>query len=300
MKGTYMEMENNLPASKNAKSNIKSRKLLSKIFEGFFFLAIAFGILMLVLLLTNIFKTGFGWLSMDFITSMPSRFPKKAGIYSALIGSIWVIGLTFLFSFPLGVGTAIYLEEYSDKKNWFNNMLQINIANLAGVPSIVYGILGLAVFVRLMAFERSILSGALTLALLILPVIIVSSQEALKAVPNELRHGSYALGVSKWLTITGVVLPYAMPGILTGTILAMSRAMGEAAPLIIVGAAGYIAFLPKSVMDSFTVLPIQIFNWTSRPQAEFQNIAAAGIIVLIALLLTANATAIFLRNKYEK
>lgn len=300
MKGTYVEMENNIPGSKNSTSNLKSRKLLSKVFEGFFFLAIAFGILMLVLLLTNVLKTGLGWLSLDFITSLPSRFPKKAGIYSALIGSIWVMGLTFLFSFPLGVGTAIYLEEYSDKKKWFNKMLQINIANLAGVPSIVYGILGLAVFVRLLAFERSILSGALTLALLILPVIIVSSQEALKAVPNELRHGSYALGVSKWLTITGVVLPYAMPGILTGTILAMSRAMGEAAPLIIVGAAGYIAFLPKSIMDSFTVLPIQIFNWTSRPQDEFQNIAAAGIIVLIALLLTANATAIFLRNKYEK
>ncbi|AHM56895.1 phosphate ABC transporter membrane protein 2, PhoT family [Peptoclostridium acidaminophilum DSM 3953] len=300
MKGTYVEMENNISGSKNSSSNLKSRKLLSKVFEGFFFLAIAFGILMLVLLLTNVLKAGLGWLSLDFITSLPSRFPKKAGIYSALIGSIWVMGLTFLFSFPLGVGTAIYLEEYSDKKKWFNKMLQINIANLAGVPSIVYGILGLAVFVRLLAFERSILSGALTLALLILPVIIVSSQEALKAVPNELRHGSYALGVSKWLTITGVVLPYAMPGILTGTILAMSRAMGEAAPLIIVGAAGYIAFLPKSIMDSFTVLPIQIFNWTSRPQDEFQNIAAAGIIVLIALLLTANATAIFLRNKYEK
>jgi len=300
MKGTHADMENNIYTDANKSSNLKSRKLMSKIFEGFFFLAIAFGIIMLIVLLANIFKTGVGWLSLDFITNLPSRFPKRAGIYSALVGSIWVIGLTFLFSFPLGVGTAIYLEEYSDKKKWFNNLLQINIANLAGVPSIVYGILGLAVFVRLFGFERSILSGALTLALLILPVIIVSSQEALKAVPNELRHGSYALGVSKWLTITGVVLPYAMPGILTGTILAMSRAMGEAAPLIIIGAAGYIAFIPRSIMDSFTVLPIQIFNWTSRPQAEFQNVASAGIIVLIVLLLSANALAIFLRNKYEK
>ena len=300
MKGIENVVDSSMIKGVGSRSNIMKRRMQSKFFEMFFFGAIMFGILMLMVLMANIIKEGIGWLDIDFITSFPSRFAKKAGIKSALVGSVWVMSLTFLFAFPLGVGTAIYLEEYSDKKKRFNKILQINIANLAGVPSIVYGILGLAVFVRFMGFERSIISGALTLGLLILPVIIVSSQEALKSVPNELRHGAYAIGVSKWQTITGVVLPYAIPGILTGTILAMSRAMGEAAPLIIIGAAGYISFLPESVMDSFTVLPIQIFNWTSRPQAEFQNIAAAGILVLMVLLLSANAVAVIIRNKYEK
>ena len=300
MKGIENVVDSSMIKGVGSRSNIMKRRMQSKLFEMFFFGAIMFGILMLMVLMANIIKEGIGWLDIDFITSFPSRFAKKAGIKSALVGSVWVMSLTFLFAFPLGVGTAIYLEEYSDKKKRFNKILQINIANLAGVPSIVYGILGLAVFVRFMGFERSIISGALTLGLLILPVIIVSSQEALKSVPNELRHGAYAIGVSKWQTITGVVLPYAIPGILTGTILAMSRAMGEAAPLIIIGAAGYISFLPESVMDSFTVLPIQIFNWTSRPQAEFQNIAAAGILVLMVLLLSANAVAVIIRNKYEK
>ncbi|SHJ08707.1 phosphate ABC transporter membrane protein 2, PhoT family (TC 3.A.1.7.1) [Geosporobacter subterraneus DSM 17957] len=281
------------------KNNINSRKLKNKVFHGFLILATTMSIIVLALLLYQIFSTGFKYLSFDFLNNMPSRFPHKAGIKSALVGSIWVISLTALFSFPLGVGTAIYLEKYSNSKSWLNKLLQINIANLAGVPSIVYGMLGLAVFVRFFNFERSILSGALTLTLLILPVIIVAAQEAIKSVPDSLIQGSFALGVTKWQTITGVVLPYALPGILTGTILAISRAMGEAAPLIMVGAAGYIAFMPSGPMDSFTVLPIQIFNWTSRPQAEFQNIAAAGIIVLMALLLTANATAIILRNKYQ-
>ena len=175
----------------------------------------------------------------------------------------------------------------------------MNISNLAGVPSIVYGMIGLAIFVKALKFERSIISGALTLTLLILPTIIVAAQEALKGVPNSLREGSFALGVTKWKTITGTVIPYALPGILTGAILAISRAMGEAAPLIMVGAAGYIAFLPSGPMDSFSVLPIQIFNWTSRPQADFQHVAAAGIIVLMVLLLTMNAVAIILRNKYQ-
>ncbi|KDR93856.1 phosphate ABC transporter membrane protein 2, PhoT family (TC 3.A.1.7.1) [Peptoclostridium litorale DSM 5388] len=300
MKGIESAVDSSMIKGVGSKSNIMKRRMQSKLFEMFFFGAIMFGIMMLMVLMANIIKEGIGWLDIDFITSFPSRFAKKAGIKSALVGSIWVMSLTFLFSFPLGVGTAIYLEEYSDKKKRFNKILQVNIANLAGVPSIVYGILGLAVFVRFMGFERSIISGALTLGLLILPVIIVSSQEALKSVPNELRHGAYAIGVSKWQTITGVVLPYALPGILTGTILAMSRAMGEAAPLIIIGAAGYISFLPESITDSFTVLPIQIFNWTSRPQAEFQNIAAAGILVLMILLLSANAVAVIIRNKYEK
>jgi phosphate transport system permease protein len=279
--------------------NIRKRKIKNSILHVVLASIIVFSIIMLLLLLFQVFKEGLSRLSWSFITSMPSRFPDRAGIASALAGSIWTIGLTIVFSVPLGVGTALYLEEYANQKSWWTKLLQLNIANLAGVPSIVYGMLGLAVFVKFLHFNRSILAGALTLTLLILPVIIVASQEAIKSVPGALKEGSYALGVSKWQTIKGVIVPYAAPGILTGSILAVSRAMGEAAPLIMVGAAGYISFLPKSPLDSFTVLPIQIFNWTSRPQAEFAEIAAAGIIVLLVLLLSMNAVAIVLRNKYQ-
>lgn len=280
--------------------NVIIRKIKNVVFHFILLTSILFSILVLCILLYQIFSAGIKWISWDFIISMPSRSPEKAGIFSALVGSIWTIGLTALIALPVGVGTAIYLEEYANKKGKFYKLLTINISNLAGVPSIVYGMLGLAVFVRFMNLERSILSGALTLSILILPTIIVSSQEALKSVPQSLKEGSYALGMTKWRTISGVTLPFAIPGILTGSILAISRAMGEAAPLIMVGAAGYIAFLPNGPLDSFTVLPIQIFNWTSRPQAEFQNVAAAGIMVLMVLLLSANAAAIILRNKYQK
>ena len=275
------------------------RHLKNKLFHLLLAGCILFSITALSLLLYDIFSKGLGWLDWQFLTSMPSRSPEKAGILSALVGSIWVIGLTSLFSLILGVGTAVYLEEYTDPKKLINRIIQLNISNLAGVPAIVYGLLGLAFFVRFLGFDKSILSGALTLTLLILPVITVSAQEAIRSVPRSLREASYSLGTTKLQTITGVVLPYAMPGILTGSILAISRAMGEAAPLIMVGAAGYIAFLPKGPMDWFTVLPVQIFNWTSRPQEEFQYIAAAGIIVLMAVLLSANAVAILLRNKYQ-
>lgn len=279
--------------------NIKRRKIKNSIVKYLFLICTLFGIVILIVLLKQILETGLKHLDLKFLTSFPSRTASKAGIKSALVGSLWVILLTGLFSFPLGVGTAIYLEEYA-KKNWFNKLLQINISNLAGIPSIVYGMLGLSVFVKGLRFGTSILSGSLTLTLLILPVIIISSQEAIKSVPDTLRQGSLALGVTKWQTITGVVLPYSLPGILTGCILAISRALGEAAPLIMVGAVGYIAFLPKGLLDSFTALPIQIYNWTSRPQAEFQEIAAAGIIVLMAVLLTFNAIAVVVRNKYQK
>ena len=275
------------------------RHLKNKLFHLLLAGCILFSITALTLLLYDIFSKGLGWLDWQFLTSMPSRSPEKAGILSALVGSIWVIGLTSLFSLILGVGTAVYLEEYTDPKKLINRIIQLNISNLAGVPAIVYGLLGLAFFVRFLGFDKSILSGALTLTLLILPVITVSAQEAIRSVPRSLREASYSLGTTKLQTIAGVVLPYAMPGILTGSILAISRAMGEAAPLIMVGAAGYIAFLPKGPMDWFTVLPVQIFNWTSRPQEEFQYIAAAGIIVLMAVLLSANAVAILLRNKYQ-
>lgn len=272
---------------------------MNTFFHGLLFLCTGFGVIMLALLLWQLIQTGASWLDWQFLTSMPSRFPKKAGLFSALAGSIWVILLTAATALPLGVGTAIYLEEYASKKSFYTNLVQLNISNLAGVPSIVYGMLGLTVFVRTFGFGRSLLSGALTLALLILPVIIVAAQESIRSVPDSLRQGSFALGASRWQTIRGVVIPYAFPGIMTGTILAVSRAMGEAAPLIMVGAAGFIAYLPKTPMDAFTVLPIQIFNWTSRPQADFQHIAAAGILVLMILLLTANAIAIVLRNKYQ-
>ncbi|MHC1735687.1 MAG: phosphate ABC transporter permease PstA [Erysipelotrichaceae bacterium] len=278
---------------------LKQRKALDKIFHGIVFLATMVGVVFLIVLLAKIFRDGLGSLNWNFLTSFPSRFPSKAGILTALVGSIWIISLTILIALPIGVGTAIYLEEYANKRSKFYNLLVVNIANLAGVPAIVYGMLGLMVFVRLLQFGNSILSGAFTLSLLILPVIIVASQEAIKAVPNSLREASFALGASKWQTVGRVVLPYSIPGILTGAILAISRAMGEAAPLIMVGGAGYVGFLPDSPMDVFSALPLQIYNWTSRPQTEFQNVAAAGIIVLLVLLLTLNAIAVFIRNKYS-
>ena len=281
-------------------SNIKTRNSQNELFHLLLMVVSFFSVVVLILLLYSVVRNAIGWFDWDFISSMPSRSAKRAGILSALVGSGWTIGLTALIAIPIGVGTAVYLEEYSDKEKWLNKVIQVNISNLAGIPSIVYGMLGLAVFVRTLGLGRSILAGALTLALLVLPIIIVATQEALKSVPNPLKEASYAVGMTRWQTITGVVLPYAIPGILTGAILAISRALGEAAPLILVGAAGYISFLPNSPLDHFTVLPIQIFNWTSRPQAEFQHIAAAGIILLLIFLLSANAIAILLRNKYQK
>ncbi|MCX7904774.1 MAG: phosphate ABC transporter permease PstA [Caloramator sp.] len=276
----------------------KRRKIKNKIFHALIFLCTLFGIFILSVLLFSILSKGLKWLSIDFITNFPSRFPKKAGIYPALLGSLWLIILTALISFPVGIGTALYLEEYA-KDTKLTEFIKLNIANLAGVPAIIYGMLGLAVFVRMLGLGRSILSGALTMSLLILPTIIISSQEALRSVPESLKQASYALGTTKWQTITGVTLPYALPGILTGTILGISRALGEAAPLIVVGALAYVSFVPKTPFDQFTVLPIQIFNWSSMPKKEFQNVAAAGIIVLLFILLGINSIAILLRNKYQ-
>ena len=277
----------------------RRRRRAGAIFKGICVASIAFSILMLALLLFDVLADGWRWLSVDFLTRYPSRIPERAGIKSAILGTLWMMGLTALVSFPTGVGAAIYLEEYAPK-NWFTKILQTNIANLAGVPSIVYGILGLAIFVRYFALGRSVIAGALTLALLILPVIIIASQEAIKAVPTSLREASYGVGATKWQTIRYHVFPVALPGILTGTILSLSRAIGETAPLIMIGALTFIAFPPRSPMDPFTVLPIQIFNWTAKPQAEFHELAAAAIIVLLVLLLAMNATAIFLRNRYQK
>jgi phosphate transport system permease protein len=255
------------------------------------------------------------WLTPSFITSPQSSEPELAGVRTAIIGSLWVIVITIVFSFPIGVGSAIYLEEYA-QDNRINRLIQTNINNLAGVPSIIYGMLGLAIFVRVLegftsgaafgliddtttANGRTIISAGLTLGLLILPIIIINSQEAIRAVPSSLRQASYGLGATRWQTIWHHVLPNALPGILTGTILSMSRAIGETAPLVVVGASTFITVDPSGPFSKFTVLPIQIYQWTSRPQDEFRNIAAAAIIVLLVMLLTLNATAVFLRNRYS-
>jgi phosphate transport system permease protein len=256
------------------------------------------GVVTLVVLLTDIVIDGAPRLSVEFLTSFASRFPERAGIKAALAGSVWILGLTALMAFPVSVAAAIYLEEYAPNNRW-TRLIQLNVANLAGVPSIVYGMLGLAVFVRALGFDRSILSGALTLSILILPVIIIASREAIRAVPDSIRQAAYGLGATRWQVIRTQVLPMAMPGILTGTILALSRAVGETAPLIMVGAVGFIAFTPTGLGDPFTVLPLQIYNWISRPQAEFREIAAAGILVLLVLLMTMNAVAIVLRNRFQ-
>jgi phosphate transport system permease protein len=257
------------------------------------------GVLTLAALLGDVLHDGLKRLGPQFLGSYPSRMPDEAGIKAALWGSLWMISLTAVMAFPLGVGAAVYLEEYaSDSK--LNRLLEVNIANLAGVPSIVYGLLGLEVFVRIFGFGRSVLAGAATMALLVLPVIIIASREAIRAVPRSIREASYALGATRWQTIRHHVLPNAFAGVLTGTILALSRAIGETAPLIMIGALTFVAFTPTSVFDPFTALPIQIFNWVSRPQSGFHVNAAAGILVLLVVLLAMNSVAIVLRNKFQR
>lgn len=253
----------------------------------------------LLTLLLDVAVDGLGRLSVQFLTSFPSRRPEEAGILSAFVGTVAVMLLTAVLALPLGVGAAIYLEEYA-RKGWFSRLVELNIANLAGVPSIIYGLLGLELFVRAMGLGRSLLAGALTLSLLSLPILILSAREALRAVPPSIREASYALGATRWQTIRHQVLPLAFPGILTGAILAFSRAIGEAAPMITIGALTYIAFLPDSFLAPFTVLPIQIFNWVSRPQKGFHVNAAAGILVLVGVLLLMNALAVFFRHRFQK
>ncbi len=257
------------------------------------------GLIVLGALLVEIVSAGVGRLSWDFLTSLPSRRAEDAGIYAALLGTVWVISATAVLAVPVGVGTAIYLEEYGTRDRWFR-LIEINIANLAGVPSIIYGLLGLGLFVRALAMGRSVLAGAATLALLVLPVVILASREALRAVSPSLREASYALGATRWQTIWHQVLPAALPGILTGTMLALSRAIGETAPLITIGALTYVPFAPDGIWSPFTVLPIQVFNWVSRPQEAFVENAAAGIMVLLALLLAMNGTAAWLRDRYQR
>ncbi len=277
----------------------EARARAGTVFAALCFAATLVGVLALAALLVDIVMDGWHRLTPAFLTGYPSRFADRAGILPALVGSGWVLVLTAAVAFPLGVGTAIWLEEYAPD-NRFTRIIETNIANLAGVPSIVYGILGLALFVRAFSFGRSVLAAALTLALLILPVIIIASQEAIKAVPDSIRLGAYALGATRWEAIRHQVLPLALPGILTGTILALSRAIGEAAPVIMVGALGFLAFVPKQPLDGFTVIPFQIFSWVSRPQLEFQELAAAAGILLLVLLLVMNGAAIWLRNRYSR
>ena len=276
-----------------------TRRLLDLGFQALalFILVMALG--SLAALIADVWSDGASRLSWDFITGFPSRRAADAGILHALSGSVFVILVTGLLAVPIGVASAIYLEEYG-RRNLVARIIEINITNLAAVPSIIYGLLGLGLFVRALGMGRSVMAGASTLALLVLPVVILATREALRAVPPSIREGSYALGATKWQTIWFQVLPIAFPGILTGMILALSRAIGETAPLISIGALTFVAFAPDSIWSPFTVLPIQIFNWVSRPQVEFQANAAAGILVLLALLLTMNAAAIWLRDRYQK
>lgn len=282
--------------------NLKGRYGRDKLFS--YALWGAIGILMAILawLLVSIFLDGISTLDWQFLTSFQSRKAERAGLLAAWQGTIWLMTLVAGLTFPIGVGTAIYLEEFSTD-NWFTRIVEINIGNLAGVPSIIYGLLGLTVFVRLMGNVTngsSILSGGLTLTLLILPVVIVATREALRAVPDSTRMAGFALGANRWQVVWSHVLPAAMPGVLTGMILALSRAIGETAPILVVGAAAFIASSPTGFLSKYTAIPVQIYNWASRPQEEFHDLAASGIIVLMVLLLVMNATAVILRNRFQK
>lgn len=260
--------------------------------------ATCFGILVLVGLIGYLVAIGLGGLDADFITRFASRVPELAGVRAPLVGSVVVVSAATVLAFPIAVGAAIYLEEYAPETVW-TRLVRANIATLAGVPSIVYGLLGLAIFVRLMGLGRSVASGAATLALLMLPILVIAAQEAIRAVPRSVREAAYGLGATRWQVVRFQVLPLALPGILTGAILAIGRAVGETAPLILVGAAGYLAFTPAGPRDEFTVLPLQIFSWLQRPEEGFREIAAAAILVLLLLLLTLNAVAIVLRHRAE-
>jgi phosphate transport system permease protein len=284
----------------NRKMNItRKNRLKDKAFKYIGLLSTFVGLVALAVFVFIILQTGLPRLSWDFITSLPSRFPERAGIYTALIGTLWMLVLTIIFSVTLGVSAGIYLEEYS-KKGLLSRLLEINISNLVGVPSVIYGILGLAFFNRYLSLGGSLLAGSLTLSLLIIPVIVVTTRESLKAVPRTIKEAAYALGATKWQTISRQLLPAASGSIVTGVILALARAIGEAAPLIVVGALSFVPFTPRTPMDDYTLLPIQIFNWTSRPQPEFQINASAGIIVLLFITFLMNGISIYLRNKWQK
>jgi phosphate transport system permease protein len=282
---------------------MSTRYGLDRAFTALVTAAALVGIVVLAVLLVDVIRDGSPMLSLDFLTNFPSQiFPETGGVYPALIGSVWLLGLTALISVPLGLGAAVYLEEYAEDTR-INRIIEINISNLAGVPSVIYGLLGLGLFVQLLApvtGGASVLTGALTLSLLILPVIIVATREALRAIPADIREGGFALGATRWEVIRSHVLPMALPGALTGVILALSRAIGEAAPILVVGVSLYQTYVTRSPFDGYMALPTQIYDWISRPQQIFQDSAAAGIVVIMAVLLLANSVAIVLRNRYQK
>ncbi len=286
-------------SSRHSLFSMLGRRWSSWTFAGLAIAATAFGVLALAVLLFIVFKDGIGGLDWNFLTSFPSRKPEDAGAKAALLGTLWVMGFTSLFSIPVGVGAAIYLEEFAPK-SWFTRLIETNISTLAGVPSVVYGLLGLAVFVFGINLGPSIVAAAATLTLLILPIIIVASREGLRSVPPSLREAAMALGATKWQAVWHQVLPAGMPAVLTGIILALGRAIGETAPLIAIGAFTSVFFVPSSPMDTFTVLPIQIFSWVSRPLPGFQENAASGIVVLLIVLLLLNSVAVGLRYMYAR
>jgi phosphate transport system permease protein len=273
------------------------RRAKDALFRTACFAGVVVSCLFLFALLYSVLRDGLGGLKPEFFQNFSSRFPERAGIRAALVGSVWIILLTVVVAVPVGIATAIFLEDFADRRKAWVRAVQLNIANLAGVPSIVYGLLGLAVFVRWMLLGRSILAGALTMALVVLPMIIVVAQESIRAVPSSLREGAIALGATKWQAIRSQVLPSALPGIVTGVILAVSRAIGETAPLIVVGAVTFIAAVPSGLESKFTVLPIQIFDWTVHPRREYHQLAASAIVVLLAMLLTMNAVAVGIRMR---
>lgn len=277
----------------------KRRQLVNRIAHILFAFASFISIFVLIVLMADLVMRGTKYINLEFFMNFPSRFASKSGILPAMVGSLWLVLLTALISIPISVAAAVYLEEYAIE-NRLTRFIKINISNLAGVPSIVYGILGLSFFVRTLGLGRSLLSGALTMSLLIMPIMIVASQEAIRMIPNSLREGSYALGASKWKTVKGIVIPSSLPGIMTGIILAVSRALGESAPLLLVGAFSFVSTLPKNPLDSFIVMPIQIYTWMSKPSADFKDVTATAILVLMALLLTLNMTAIVIRNKFQQ
>jgi phosphate transport system permease protein len=272
---------------------------VGRLFSGFLLFSLVLGFATLGALLVQVFLEGYKWVDLVLFLEPPSADPLIAGAEPAILATIYLGVLLILFTVPLGVGTAIYLEEYANRERWYNRLLEVNIQNLAAVPSIVYGILGLAFLVRGIGLGRVLLAGAMILTLLVLPTVIIAAREAIRAVPDSIRQGAYALGATKWQVVWRQVLPAATPGIATGSILATSRGLGETAPLLLVGALTYVSFNP-TLLGEFTALPVQIYQWVSRPQEEFRTLAAAAIIVLLGILLTLNAFAIWIRNRYER
>jgi phosphate transport system permease protein len=276
-----------------------SRALKGAIFKGLLLFSLFVGFGTLGVLLVDVLRDALPYLDLTLLTSPPSSDPQQAGARPAILATLYMGVLLLLFVVPIGVGTAVYLEEYANKTRWYNRLLEINIQNLAAVPSIVYGILGLAFLVRGLGLGRVLLAGAMILTLLVLPTVIIAAREAIRSVPDSIRQGGYALGATQWQVVSRQVLPAAIPGIATGSILALSRAIGETAPLIMIGAVTFISFDP-TILGPFTALPIQIFQWVRLPQEEFKQLAAAAIVVLLVVLLTLNAFAIYIRNRYRR